>query len=280
MEDWRSKIILVDQDRRFALDKGRKTTGRIVIETNGKNGHIQVEVDNLYYFYDERYNYKLIFFGKKQGETLYHIFGDVNISKRGRGNRKFDFDKDSFEKGDIKDFSVASIVGVSKVDPKEPLYPILRGNISWKKKKAAPKKTYNDYYNTYLLMNCQSLEQKSEIYDDIKPFAKDVTGAKWKRIGNLNRFPMISPGSSHGISKYRHFIFGTGQEHYFIGIPGRFLEKEQPENGNSGFALWQPIIGAEQFEVEKEGSSLENRQVAYGYWIAKIGRKDGTIEDL
>ena len=82
------------------------------------------------------------------------------------------------------------------------------------------------------------------------------------------------------ISRYRHFIFGIDNRHYFIGVPGRFLEKEQPDGGKSGFVLWQPIIGAEGYRADEEGASLKNRQVAYGYWIAAINRQTGIIEDL
>ena len=96
---------------------------------------------------------------------------------------------------------------------------------------------------------------------------------------NLGKFPMVSPGAQYMISRYRHFIFGNGEDYYFIGVPGRFLENEQPEQGASGFVLWQPIMGAENYRADREGASLADRQVAYGYWIAAVRKDSGSIEN-
>ena len=62
------------------------------------------------------------------------------------------------------------------------------------------------------------------------------------------------------------------------GLFWRGREQEQPDQGRSGFVLWQPILGAEGYHADAKDAPLKNRQVAYGYWIAAINRKTGEIE--
>ncbi|QAT41854.1 hypothetical protein [Aminipila luticellarii] len=139
--------------------------------------------------------------------------------------------------------------------------------------------TYNYFYNQYVKDLCEKTAKAAELYDLILPFSRDRTGAKWKRIANIKNLPLVSPGAMWGASKYRHYIFGEDQKLYYVGIPGRFLNEEQPEGGKSGFVLWQPIVGAENLEATKAECSLENRMIAYGYWITAIDRETGDIID-
>ncbi|MBN7774129.1 hypothetical protein [Clostridium aminobutyricum] len=143
-----------------------------------------------------------------------------------------------------------------------------------------PVKKYNHYYNEYLMEICQRTAKASEFYEIITPFSEDRTRARWRRVANVQNLPIVSPGALWGASKYRHYIFGEGPDKYYFGIPGRFLNEEQPEGGRSGFVLWQPIMGAESLEATKEDCSLENRMTAYGYWIAAIDKNTGDILDI
>lgn len=136
---------------------------------------------------------------------------------------------------------------------------------------------FNRFYNEYLKEMCRKTSKASEVYETIAPFSGDKTGAKWKRMANVNNLPLVSPGALWGASKYRHYIFGEDEGLYYIGIPGRFLNEEQPEGGKSGFVLWQPIVGAESLDATKAGCSLENRMSAYGYWITAIEKETGDI---
>ena len=66
---------------------------------------------------------------------------------------------------------------------------------------------------------------------------------------------------------------------FFFGIPGRFLDEEQPDGGRSGFTSWQPIRGADPvFESYRKGER-SNRN-AYGYWIVAVDGKTGSIDDV
>lgn len=283
--DYRKSFVLMsEQDKRFVLDRYKKCKGYLKIETGEGKGVIRAGAENLRYFEKGLYMYKLILFGKKKEKTIFKIVGNLAINNRGRGETYLTFDPGNVDgKGNcLDDFSIAIIVAVSSTDHKEALHPVLKGKLEHQSpdKKRKPEKNYNDYYNAYILERCKAIENKSELYDDIIPFKKDKLKAKWKRIVNLGKFPLLSPYSQYTMNRYRHFIFGTTETHYYIGVPGRYLEKEQPESGRSGFTGWQPIVGAEGFCADQAGASLENRQVAYGYWIAAINKENGLIEEI
>lgn len=136
---------------------------------------------------------------------------------------------------------------------------------------------YNSYYNRYLCAQCYKLRRNQNAYDRVIPFKKDVTGAEWSKIEKPESLPIVSPGARHLAEKYRHYIFGKSDKFYYIGVPGRFLREEQPEEGLSGFLLWQPIIGAEALNATEPEADDEVRRTAYGYWIIAIDTESGDI---
>ncbi|MBC6680615.1 hypothetical protein [Zhenpiania hominis] len=283
MHHKKSFVMLEEQNHNFAQDKTRPIKGYLKIETGGERGAVRIGADNLRYFERGGYVYKLLFFGKKNEKTIYKIVGSLLLSSRGRGEtylRLNPVDVDGKGNG-LEHFQIAVVAAVSTTDSREPLHPILRGDMEEKEKIKCQKSgsvTYNQYYNQYILECCGEIENKREMYDRTVPFKEDKTDADWIRVVNLGRFPMVSPGARYMISRYRHFIFGTDFNYYYIGVPGRFLEQEQPDQGRSGFVLWQPILGAEGYHADAKDAPLKNRQVAYGYWIAAINRKTGEIE--
>ena len=82
------------------------------------------------------------------------------------------------------------------------------------------------------------------------------------------------------MKKYKHFLYGMGESHCFLGVPGRFFPEEQPDSGKSGFVFWQPITGMEKEARNKALSIEERRKNIYGYWIAAINRYNGHIEEI
>jgi len=153
------------------------------------------------------------------------------------------------------------------------------------REETAAKKNYNGFYNEYILNACAHTCRIAEFYEDVIPFDKDRTGAKWKKIVNISNLPLVSPGAHYFASRYRHYIFGAKPDEngiavkFFFGIPGRFLDEEQPDGGKSGFTYWQPIRGSDPvFEGYRKGEQ-SNRNV-YGYWIVAIDGKTGNIEDV
>ncbi|HWQ79166.1 MAG TPA: hypothetical protein VN381_10140 [Anaerovoracaceae bacterium] len=154
-----------------------------------------------------------------------------------------------------------------------------------KGEESVSKKTYNEFYNEYILNACAHTCRIAEFYEDVTPFDRDRTGAKWKKMVNITNLPLVSPGAHYFATQYRHYIFGAKPDEngmatqFFFGIPGRFLDEEQPDGGRSGFTYWQPIRGADPvFEgYRKEDQSSRN---AYGYWIVAIDGKTGNIEEV
>lgn len=133
---------------------------------------------------------------------------------------------------------------------------------------------YNGFYNEYLLNVCGYTCKVADYYEEVRPFDSDRTQARWKKIVNVENLPLVSPGAHHFAAQYRHYLFGArpGEngmaERFYFGIPGRFLETEQPDGGRSGFTFWQPMRGADR------------EKTAYGYWIVSVDAKTGNIEDV
>ncbi len=147
------------------------------------------------------------------------------------------------------------------------------------------KRTYNNFYNEYILNACAHTCRVAEFYEDVAPFDRDRTGAKWKKIVNITNLPLVSPGAHYFATQYRHYIFGAKPDEkgfatkFFFGIPGRFLDEEQPDAGRSGFTYWQPIRGADPvFESYRKGERSSRN--AYGYWIVAVDGRTGSIEEV
>lgn len=283
----KSFVMLQEQNHNFALDKTRPVKGYIKLETGDGQGAIRVGADNLRCFEHGSYIYKLLLFGKKNEKTIYKIAGDLILNSRGRGETYLRIDPADVDGNgnSLELFTIAIVVAVSSSDRREPLHPILKGDLEKEERTKAVRAakqtiSYDSYYNRYVLQCCQAIQDRVEMYDRTIPFKEDKTKASWRRVVNLGKFPMVSPGARYMISRYRHFIFGEDENHYLIGVPGRYLQQEQPEQGASGFVLWQPIMGAENYRADRENASLADRQVAYGYWIAAVNKQTGSIERL
>lgn len=147
------------------------------------------------------------------------------------------------------------------------------------------KKTYNSFYNEYILNACAHTCRIAEYYEDVTPFERDKTGARWKKIVNITNLPLVSPGAHYFATRYRHYLFGAKPDEtgtatkFYFGIPGRFLDEEQPDGGRSGFTYWQPIRGTEPALEGYRKGERSNRN-AYGYWIIAIDGKTGNIEEV
>ncbi len=147
------------------------------------------------------------------------------------------------------------------------------------------KKTYNTFYNEYILNACAHACRVAEFYEDVIPFDRDKTGARWKKIINVSNLPLVSPGAHYFATQYRHYIFGAKPDQngiaskFFFGIPGRFLDEEQPDGGKSGFTYWQPLRGADPAAESFRKGEQRGRNV-YGYWIVAVDGKTGNIEEV
>ncbi|PAB58058.1 DUF7922 domain-containing protein [Anaeromicrobium sediminis] len=142
-------------------------------------------------------------------------------------------------------------------------------------------------YQYHFKMICKYVESMLGYYPEIIPFDKNIQNTRWWRIDYddqtmyRNFLPFYGYVSEEDneesgptcpglINKYEHYIFGIKYEeddtkYYMYGIPGRFMESEQPYEGMTGFVYWHPV---EAFRKEVND---------YGYWILHIDAKTGKI---
>lgn len=269
-------VMLNEENHSFANDERDKASGVIKIETGSGKGAIKVDIDNL--LYSSIYAYKLIFFGKKKEKTIYTVVGDISVNEEGNGRGYFRFNPGNADGAgnELKNYSLAVVAAVSLDDGREPLHPVLKGSFAKNKEekvilKNTVKKTYSGYYNEFLIDSCGKIAENMSFYENVRPFSESILDCSWKKIINIGRMPVLSAEAAALCSRYRHFIFAETQNYYYIGVPGRKIKSEQPEQGKSGFSLWQPVAGAEEASDEKE---------AYGYWIAAINKNNGEIEEI
>jgi len=286
-------VMLEGQNNVFALRTTLPVKGHIKIETGNGKGAMRVVVQNMRYYEKGPYIYKLILFGRKKERTIHKIMETVTVNKHGNGETYLRFNPlDIDGKGNgLSAYNAAIIVAVSLKDEKESLHPVLKGDIVTGDEEAEtidegamaeaenfaqeenftreePRiRSFNDFYNKFLIESCDRCIRMARYYDDITPFKTDKTRADWKKIVNVGNMPVVSPGAHYFATKYRHYIFGIAEERCYIGIPGRLMKEEQPDGGESGFVYWQPILGA--------GHSDDS----YGYWIAAVNMSDGSIEE-
>lgn len=110
-------------------------------------------------------------------------------------------------------------------------------------------------------------------------FSFDETGSKWHRHNDVEILQSFCREGYSMAKKYKHFIIGNGQGKNYIGIPGRFLLKEQPAGGVTGFTLWQPLKGGEELYANLEEMQEDKAELIYGYWIACIDEKTLKITE-
>ena len=300
-------IRLEGENRDFAMRTAESVRGHIKIETGNRKGAMRIGVQNLRYQGRGEYLYKLIFFGTEKERTIYAMIGTLSVNQMGSGETYFRFDPSAMDANghELFDFSHAIVAAASETDDREPLHPVLKGTLEFPehvetgeavRAAAVPKNPgaeqhrpdsanavsdeplcYNAYYNRYIAMCCLKMDREKNVYDRVMPFREDVTGADWTKVTENPVLPLVSPGAQQMVQKYRHYIFGQSGNYYYFGVPGRFLREEQPENGASGFTLWQPIVGAEDYHATEETTPMEMRRLAYGYWIVAVEKESGNI---
>lgn len=113
-------------------------------------------------------------------------------------------------------------------------------------------------------------------------FSKEVdeTGAEWHRISGELEMPETLEGVKMFIARYHHYLLGRKGEEWYVGIPGRFLQKEQPCREEGLFLLWQPLRGGEKFFDRYETMTRKQQEEIFGYWIAGLDRENGRLKPL
>lgn len=120
-----------EENRDFAKN-GESIKGHLRVETGNNKGAMRCALENLRYFENGEYIYKLIFIGAKKEKTIYEIIGTVSPNKGGTSETYFRFlPLDMDGKGnEYDDFNAVIIAAVSTVDEQEPLHPVLKASLN------------------------------------------------------------------------------------------------------------------------------------------------------
>lgn len=291
-----AEVILMEENRNFALDKSRKISGQITASiSSDMNANRIVEFhlqgENLLPSDPNKYRYKLMLLGLDKGQSLHKIIGEVKANNRGQVEEVFHLNIDNVDgKGNsLTCFFIFMIVAIAAANRKEPFHPVLKGD--WDNKwydckpglKPEPdadpvqeanqtQKTYNGYYNTYVRQMTDDLVKHKDRFLKTVPFNETWIADNWRRVelvssgttNVLELFPVVSRTAKQQIDRYGHFIFAFNDEYFLLGIPGTHNEEDQPDQGESGFVLWQPIKDSDY----------------YGYWLMMIQRTNGLITSI
>lgn len=313
----RSVTVFVGQNRDFSIP-GREAGGNLKIETGNERGAMRCNLTNLQPYAKGDYLYKLILFGVRNERTIHAVIGTVPVNRSGTGDAYFRFDPINVNgKGDEYEyFTTAIVAAVSQKSDQEPLHPVLKGDLENKpgeltpqpeasaQRKAskqetpkykpaeqkAPKpvvsKVFNHFYNEYLLHFCAQICRTADCYEEVWPFVKDRTGARWKKIRNAGTLPLVSPGAHYFAGLYRHYLFGARPDGwgrascYFFGIPGQNDKTEQPDGGRSGFLYWQPAEADPAGGQQAAAGQGREENPHFGYWIVEIDVQTGDIREV
>lgn len=126
----RSFIILEDKDSQFR-NTDQSIKGHVKIEFRNNRGTIRCIAQNLKYYEDARYLYKLYLFGKKNDTTILANAGTLYIDRNGKGEQVFRFNALNVdgENNELFDFSIIAIVAQPNKDilDDDTLYPVSTG---------------------------------------------------------------------------------------------------------------------------------------------------------
>ena len=214
--------------------------------------------------------YRMVFMGSSEGEVSFVDFGPVYFNKTGECRKYQKFNCKNFDgKGTpFEDFSFCLIVAASKEGSPEQPMVLIKAELPFAKNYVSG---FDDEWKEQIEL-CQGKEAMDLFAEEI-----DETGAKWYRFELEKSCPKHLDTFRVLIDRYQHYVLGVNNDQYFIGIPGRFILEEQPDQGSSGFKLWQPLKGAEKLYTYIEDLSDEEKHDIFGYWIAGIDKINGDF---
>ena len=108
----------------------------------------------------------------------------------------------------------------------------------------------------------------------------DETRANWYKTEEFDLLPEGVRKCQPWMEVYGHYIIGRKEQRWFLGVPGRFLQKEQPLREEGIFLLWQPMRGGEAFFDRPDQMTKKQQEEIFGYWIAEINVEKGILQPL
>ncbi len=166
----RSFIILDDKKSNFR-NTNENIKGHVKIEMRNNQGTLKCNVQNLKYYEDARYLYKLYFFGKKDNNTIFTNTGTLYIDKQGRGEHFVKFNPLNLDDqgNELYDFSILAVIAQPNKDILEDdaIFPVLTGYLS---KESRSSSATDDQ-----LINLSSKDDKKSEAPHIPEKAKEST---------------------------------------------------------------------------------------------------------
>lgn len=218
--------------------------------------------------------YRLILMGVNEGEIIHRDFGSFFVDQKGDGS----FFK-KFTGPALECYTHCLLVSADRADGS--IETIMSGEMPFFHK---PEEEMSEEPAG----PCQFDVTWKSIFDNVSDknavaaFSEsmDETGAKWYRISSGSQIPAPLTNCRDQVEKYGHYIVGQRESSYYIGIPGRFLQGEQPLREQKCFVLWQPIRGGEKFFKELSELTEKLQEEIFGYWIGGIDTVSGEIIPL
>lgn len=109
---------------------------------------------------------------------------------------------------------------------------------------------------------------------------QDETEAEWFRVEAQGSLPGCAKPCLPWVTRYRHYIIGRKKNRYYLGVPGRFLQKEQPLREEKIFLLWQPLRGGEAYFDKPDQMTPKQQEEVFGYWIAEVNVEEDRLQSF
>ncbi len=192
-------------------------------------------------------NYHLILIGSAQGDVLHQNFGPFHVKKDGELRCYKVFYGEALEKYEF------CLICAEQNDGQMDI--VYKGRLFWHEDNLWESLCGQE--NLFQAFSCEA----------------DETKAQWYRRTDLEKLPAWTERCHPWAKAYGHYIIGRKEARYFLGVPGRFLQKEQPLRDEGAFLLWQPIRGGEDFYDCPESMTRRQQEDIFGYWIAEVDIK-------
>lgn len=246
-------VTMEEQSRSFAYDKRQAVKGVLQIKQKDR-AEVDLKAENL-----SPGTYRLFFIGRKNGNSVYKMIGEMFPDRNGRVSFNTEIDPADVD-GEGTGLSRFYIFMLAAAGT--PLRPVLKGDLV--EQRTASRKEYNSYYSEFIRDMIEGMIGQSRGYMDISPFGDVWLADNWRRATDVMELPVASVGAREQCVKYGHFIFAYDETRFLLAVPGRHTEEEWPDRGASGFLMWQSIRGSGE----------------YGYWCMVIERNTGIITEI
>lgn len=146
----RSFIILEDKESNFR-QTSQAIKGHVKVEFKNNYGTLKCTIQNLKYYSNGDYFYKLYLFGKKDNETIFTNSGTLYIDKFGKCSHTYKFNAQNIDgkNNGFFDYSLVAIIAAPNKDVlnDEEIYPVLTGQIRMNHSEEEPPFNLEDHMN-------------------------------------------------------------------------------------------------------------------------------------